>query len=99
MAFALAANAADVCGLGRDPTAIKGFCREIWEDKTRGMRRFYLRDIEFKNSTAALDGDEHHHARNVLRLGAGDEVSIFDGRGREYLCRIEKVGKKETSLS
>ena len=30
-----------------------------------------------------LPADEAHHLTRVLRLGAGDEVAVFDGRGRE----------------
>ncbi len=36
--------------------------------------------------------------RDVLRLRAGDEASVFDGRGREYLCSIEEVSKASAVL-
>ncbi|MFL6375480.1 MAG: 16S rRNA (uracil(1498)-N(3))-methyltransferase [Pyrinomonadaceae bacterium] len=63
------------------------------------MRRFYVPDIDASLATVSLTGEEHHHARNVLRLENGDEVSVFDGMGSEFLCRIAKVVKKEVVLS
>ena len=32
-----------------------------------------------------------HHAARVLRLGPGDEVSVFDGRGGEWSARIVRL--------
>ncbi|GHU26218.1 ribosomal RNA small subunit methyltransferase E [Betaproteobacteria bacterium] len=29
------------------------------------------------------------HATRVLRLGAGDDLTLFDGKGGEYACRID----------
>ena len=37
------------------------------------------------------DGEAHHIAR-VLRAAVGDEVSMFDGRGREWIGRVSSVG-------
>jgi 16S rRNA (uracil1498-N3)-methyltransferase len=34
-----------------------------------------------------------HHAERVLRLRAGDEVVVFNGKGGEYAGRIETLGK------
>jgi 16S rRNA (uracil1498-N3)-methyltransferase len=45
-----------------------------------------------------LSADESRHLRDVLRLGAGDEASVFDGRGREFLCRIARVDKRSSSV-
>ncbi len=36
--------------------------------------------------------EESRHLRDVLRLREGDEVSVFDGKGKEFLCRIENAG-------
>lgn len=37
--------------------------------------------------------------RGVLRLKPGDEVFVFDGLGREYLCRIESLRRDAAALS
>jgi 16S rRNA (uracil1498-N3)-methyltransferase len=46
-----------------------------------------------------LAADEAQHMRGVLRLKPGDEVFVFDGEGREYLCRIESLRRDEAALA
>ena len=41
----------------------------------------------------ALADSAARHAVRVLRLGIGDTVTLFDGRGGEYDCRIESCGR------
>ena len=43
--------------------------------------------------TVELAADAARHAVRVLRLGVGDAVTLFDGRGGEYECRIESCGR------
>lgn len=40
-----------------------------------------------------LSLDESRHLRDVLRLGDGDEVSVFNGEGKEFSCRIKTTGR------
>ena len=40
-----------------------------------------------------IAGDAAGHITRVLRLGAGDALMLFDGRGGEYPARIESLGK------
>ena len=40
---------------------------------------------------ARLSGDAASHIARVLRLGAGDALTLFDGRGGEYGALIEEV--------
>lgn len=61
------------------------------------MRRFYSSNFEDKK--VLLDADETRHLRDVLRLHHGDEISVFDGAGGEYLCRIDSIKKLETEAS
>jgi len=35
----------------------------------------------------------------VLRLGAGDTVTLFDGRGTEYSAEVARIGKAEVTLN
>lgn len=60
------------------------------------MRRFFAPLENSFDDKITLDADETRHLRDVLRLKIGDEISVFDGEGNEYLCRIEKIGKKQT---
>ncbi|MBK7394286.1 MAG: 16S rRNA (uracil(1498)-N(3))-methyltransferase [Chloracidobacterium sp.] len=63
------------------------------------MRRFFAPQESFYDKTVALDADETRHLRDVLRLKIGDEVSVFDGAGKEFACTINEIGKKETVLA
>ena len=41
-----------------------------------------------------VEGDEAHHAINVLRLSVGEELLISDGRGAWARCAITATGKR-----
>jgi len=62
------------------------------------MRRFYAPRENFTTGKITLNLEETRHLRDVLRLRAGEKVQVFDGAGKEFLCEIESVSKKETSL-
>ena len=53
--------------------------------------RFYTPDLARPDEPVELPVEEARHLTQVLRLGAGDTVSVFDGRGVEYLARVEHV--------
>ncbi|MDH4095500.1 MAG: 16S rRNA (uracil(1498)-N(3))-methyltransferase [Betaproteobacteria bacterium] len=48
--------------------------------------------------TVILPGEAAHHAVHVLRLRAGDEVTLFDGRGGEYAGRIAAIERLRVSV-
>lgn len=50
------------------------------------MELFFSRDIE--GGICRLDPDESGHCIKVLRHRAGDEISVIDGCGTLYRCRI-----------
>ena len=60
------------------------------------MRRFYATIENFAGDNVTLDADETCHLRDVLRLRVCDEVSVFDGTGREVRCEISEIGKKSS---
>lgn len=62
------------------------------------MRRFYASPNNFHETKITLDGEQTRHLRDVLRLGAGAEVAVFDGAGREFLCRVETIGRDAARL-
>jgi 16S rRNA (uracil1498-N3)-methyltransferase len=55
------------------------------------LPRFYAPAID--GDLAELPPDEAHHLTRVLRLGEGDDVSVFDGRGSEWRARVERAGR------
>ncbi|MBK8465100.1 MAG: 16S rRNA (uracil(1498)-N(3))-methyltransferase [Chloracidobacterium sp.] len=63
------------------------------------MRRFYAPIESFIDEGVTLDADETRHLRDVLRLNVGEEVSVFDGKGREFRCAIIEITKKNSSLN
>ena len=46
----------------------------------------------------ALPVDEAHHLARVLRARVGDEVNVFDGKGREWVARLTAIDNKTTSV-
>ena len=61
-------------------------------------RRFYAPGDAFARGGAevVLSAEESRHLRDVLRLRAGDEVSVFDGEGREFACVVKGTGGRAT---
>ena len=55
------------------------------------MPRFYVAQPLRPGSTLVLPEDIAHHAVHVLRVRAGDEVTLFNGRGGEYPSRIAAI--------
>jgi 16S rRNA (uracil1498-N3)-methyltransferase len=62
------------------------------------MRRFFAPPDSFESKAIDLDAAESHHLRDVLRLGEGEIVRLFDGEGREFRCRIVSAKKKAAAL-
>jgi 16S rRNA (uracil1498-N3)-methyltransferase len=62
------------------------------------MRRFYLPSQECRSDHLVLTGSQAHHAADVLRLKAGDEVAVLDGAGGELICRVESAARKQVKL-
>jgi 16S rRNA (uracil1498-N3)-methyltransferase len=60
--------------------------------------RFYEPALKAGDAELRLDGDEGHHLARVLRLGPGDRVRIFDGRGTEVRAEIASVEKSAAVL-
>jgi 16S rRNA (uracil1498-N3)-methyltransferase len=46
-----------------------------------------------------LDGAPANYLGNVLRLGAGAEVKLFDDRTGEWLARVGEAGRKRVTLA
>jgi len=61
--------------------------------------RFYLAPAHWQEERPALDPADSHHCADVLRLGVGEEVLIFDGQGNEAVAEIVEVNRRQTQLS
>jgi 16S rRNA (uracil1498-N3)-methyltransferase len=71
------------------------------QSKTMTRRRFYAPPASFAldEKSVTLSAEETRHARDVLRLQAGDEVFVFDGAGREFHCTVQTIKRDSTELS
>jgi len=61
------------------------------------MRRLLVEGIG--DETVVLAGEQHHRAVRVLRLGRGDRLQVFDGRGNEYEAVVESADREHATLS
>src|SRR5688572_13213746 len=62
------------------------------------IRRFFAPPAAFNEGTVSLGVGETRHLRDVLRLKAGDEVRIFDGEEKEFLCAVVDIKRSATTL-
>jgi 16S rRNA (uracil1498-N3)-methyltransferase len=64
------------------------------------MHRFFC---DSQNITSQhiqiLDKDEWHHLKNVLCLKINEKVAVIDGKGREFICSINNIGKDFVKLN
>ena len=62
------------------------------------MHRFFAPALDPGDETVDLPREEAEHLARVLRLGVGDEVAVFDGRGREFLGRIVSATRRDVRV-
>lgn len=60
------------------------------------MQLFY--DSEIAPPVHILGEEESRHCVRVLRLGAGDELHVTDGRGNLYRCRIVEPDQRRCRI-
>jgi 16S rRNA (uracil1498-N3)-methyltransferase len=49
--------------------------------------------------SVALPREEGEHLTRVLRLGVGDMVAVFDGRGHEFLARVSSAVRRDVHVT
>src|SRR6478672_8502612 len=62
------------------------------------LPRFYAPDLDPEGPTTALPPDEALHLTRVLRLGQGDQIAVFDGRGHEFLARVAAASRDRVQV-
>ena len=68
------------------------------QQKSARVARFHA-DLALRTGgTVMLPAEAAHHAVHVLRLRAGEEVTLFDGRGGEYAGRIAAIARLRVSV-
>ena len=61
------------------------------------MARFFIEPQDFKTDFMVLTGENAAHAK-VLRIKAGEKVTVCDGQGREAACTVSDVSPGLVSL-
>jgi 16S rRNA (uracil1498-N3)-methyltransferase len=62
------------------------------------VHRFFAPALDPGDETVVLPKDEAEHLTRVLRLGAGDTVAVFDGRGQEFLAKVVMAERREVRV-
>ncbi len=57
--------------------------------------RFYVK-VPLVIGESLIEGSEHHHLANVLRLKQGETITLFDGQGNEAKAILNSVGKRHS---
>ena len=68
-----------------------------WPPKS--LPRLFVRHPLSGGVAVDLDGAQANYLGNVLRLGVGAELLVFDGESGEWLARIVETGKKRMTLT
>lgn len=58
------------------------------------MPKFFVNKNNISDHIVTLDGDNARHIAMVLRGKVGDEITVGDGEGRDYTCKLTEIDKK-----
>ena len=59
------------------------------------MPRFFVEPDAIADGTATVTGGDAYHIARSLRMAVGDEITLADGSGKEYICRLTKIRDEE----
>ncbi len=62
------------------------------------MHRFFAPSLDPGDDIVELPRDEAEHLTRVLRIGVGDMVAVFDGRGHEFVARVTVAARREARV-
>jgi len=65
----------------------------------KSLTRIYFPGEIAAHGQCTLAPEQVHHVVRVLRLGVGDTVTLFDGRGVEYNAEVARIGKAVVTLN
>jgi len=68
-----------------------------WPPKS--LPRLFVRQPLSAGARIELDAAQANYLGNVMRLGIGAELLVFDGASGEWLARIAEAAKKRMVLS
>ena len=62
------------------------------------VHRFFAPSLDPGDEIVTLPKDEAEHLTRVLRLGVGDMVAVFDGRGHEFSARVAAAARRDVRV-
>jgi 16S rRNA (uracil1498-N3)-methyltransferase len=65
----------------------------------RSLPRLFVRSALGEGARVDLDPGQANYLGNVMRLGLGAELLVFDGQSGEWLARIADAAKRRMTLS
>ena len=63
------------------------------------MPRFFVDRSQVKGEEIVIQGNDVNHIKNVLRMRPGDELSLSDGEGMDYFCKILSIERDEVRVN
>lgn len=55
------------------------------------MTRLFIENLHQGAASITLDSNNSHYVKKVLRFSVGDELIVFDGSGKEYICSVSNL--------
>ena len=65
----------------------------------RSLPRLFVRQALSEGSSIELDAGQANYLGNVMRLGVGAKLLVFDGASGEWLARVAEAGRKRMTLA
>jgi 16S rRNA (uracil1498-N3)-methyltransferase len=63
--------------------------------RVRVMHKFFVDNSNISEKSIYIIGEDVSHINKVLRLRSGEKIAVSNGNGREFICSISEVSKKE----
>lgn len=63
------------------------------------MPHFIVSEPITESGSVTITGADVHHIRNVLRLKAGDEITVSSGSGGRFICEITQIEKDQVTAT
>lgn len=60
--------------------------------------RFHISSDKITDNILDITVPEYHHIVDVLRYKKGQDISLFDGRGKEYVGKIREIEKEKKKI-
>ena len=65
----------------------------------RSLQRLYVDAPLAPDGVAIVSGPQAHYLANVLRMGAGHQLLLFNGTSGEWLAEVLDAGRKQVTLA